>query len=212
LGLFARAALSQRGVLVRHFRLEPLHARETLFRAADGGEYVYIVRSGLVKLVHPAATGKEKIVRLVRRGDTLGMEAVLQLPYRHTAVAVTESNLCQIPVRVVREHQRDNSAFMDDLLKDLQGTLDRADSFLSEFAVGSSMARVARLIRFLSGDAGSGECMLISREDMGELLGITTETASRAVAELRRKGVINSFTERETCRCDFAALERIAES
>jgi DNA-binding MarR family transcriptional regulator len=50
---------------------------------------------------------------------------------------------------------------------------------------------------------------LLTREDMGAVLGITTETASRTIAEFRRKGLIE-LLEEHRFRCDTAALTRIA--
>lgn len=45
-GLFSRAVVTARRQLVKHFHLEPLQARETLFRANELGEYAYMVRRG----------------------------------------------------------------------------------------------------------------------------------------------------------------------
>jgi CRP-like cAMP-binding protein len=49
---------------------------------------------------------------------------------------------------------------------------------------------------------------MFSRKDMGAMLGITTESASRVVAELKRAGVLSERTG--SFHCDRAALERIA--
>jgi CRP-like cAMP-binding protein len=209
LGLFAHAALDARPQLVKYFHLDPLRAKETLYSANEPGEHTYIVRRGLVKLVQYSAGGAERIVRLVRRSECFGMEAVLGQPYRHTAVAISDCDLCQIPASKIREHQRDNPNFAMDLMRSMQDALDKADAFLLELSTGVAQARVARLMLFLSGGA-SGECPLITREEMGALLGLTTETASRAVAELRRQEVIQVIGAGDYCRCDVTRLRQIA--
>jgi CRP-like cAMP-binding protein len=209
LGLFAQAALSARPELVKHFQLDPLRAKETLYRTNEPGEHTYMVRRGLVKLVQYSAGGAERIVRLVRRSEAFGMEAVLGQPYKHTAIAISDCDLCQIPASRIRDHQRENPNFAMDLMRSMQDALDKADTFLLELSTGIAQARVARLLLFLSVGA-SGECPLISREEMGALLGLTTETASRAVAELRRKDIIQVVGAGDQFRCDVSKLQQIA--
>lgn len=209
LGLFAQAALSARPQLVKHFHLDPLQPKETLYRASEPGEYTYMVRRGLVKLVQYSAGGAERIVRLVRRSESFGMETVLGQAYKHTAIAILDCDLCQIPASTIREHQRDNPNFAMDLMRSMQDALDKADAFLLQLSTGVAQARVARLMLYLSGGA-AGECPLITREEMGALLGLTTETASRAVAELRRQDIIQVIGAGDHCRCDVTKLRQIA--
>jgi len=51
---------------------------------------------------------------------------------------------------------------------------------------------------------------MISREDMGAMLGITTETASRTVAGFKRNGLIVQRGQKEFA-CDVGALKDILE-
>lgn len=62
---------------------------------------------------------------------------------------------------------------------------------------------------FLTGGKDE-ECTLITREEMGALLGITTEAASRAVADLRRQNIVK-LVGGDHFRCDIAALRRAGE-
>ena len=71
--------------------------------------------------------------------------------------------------------------------------------------------RVALLLLFLVEKNDNRECPLIGREEMGALLGLTTETVSRIVAQFRREGAL-SVTGRDRCRCNFEALSQYAET
>ena len=53
--------------------------------------------------------------------------------------------------------------------------------------------RRARLLLRLVRDRESSECELFSREDMGAMLGITTETTSRTTQEIIRANVVTRF-------------------
>ena len=53
-------------------------------------------------------------------------------------------------------------------------------------------------------------CSLFSREDLGAVLGLTTETASRAMAGLKREGLIQELSPNRFS-CDVPKLRRIVE-
>ena len=64
---------------------------------------------------------------------------------------------------------------------------------------------------FLTTKRERNECLLIPREDMAMLLGCTTETASRVVAEFKRKGLVHMVDDQgSVCSCDVERLDEIA--
>jgi len=52
----------------------------------------------------------------------------------------------------------------------------------------------------------------MSRGDIGDFLGLTTETVSRAITNLKRSGVITAGRDRKISIADMAALAALAES
>ena len=74
---------------------------------------------------------------------------------------------------------------------------------------GAYGARMARLLLRLSQKRGDKPCQLFAREDIGAMLGITTETASRIIAEFRRSGAIQDAGG-DAVRCDVRTLESLA--
>ncbi|HHL45885.1 MAG TPA: helix-turn-helix domain-containing protein, partial [Gammaproteobacteria bacterium] len=59
-------------------------------------------------------------------------------------------------------------------------------------------------------DRESSQCELFSREDMGAMLGLTTETASRTIADFKRRGLL-AQTASNQYFCDIPNLEVLAE-
>lgn len=90
-----------------------------------------------------------------------------------------------------------------------QRSVQQADAWLTSLSTGGAKARVARLLLLLMDEGAATECELLGREDMGAMLGVTTETASRIVAEFRREGILTE-TGPNRYTCDIAALGRIA--
>jgi len=192
---------------IDQFDLKPGTA---LYKAGDVGEYMYTVRSGAIKLVQYLPDGSQRIVRIARTTDVLGLEALLDEGYHHDAVALQRSEVCRFPTRVVRNFSRDNPTLHRELMSRWQRALTEADAWLTELSTGSARQRVARLLLRLVSDPESSECELFSREDMGAMLGITTETASRTIASFKRESLLvesrpNGFL------LDIPNLRRIAE-
>jgi CRP-like cAMP-binding protein len=192
---------------IDQFRLQP---GDLLYRAAQQAEHLYTIRHGLVKLVQFLPDGSQRIVRLMRGSDVIGLEALLDAPYEHDAVVMQPTEVCCLPVGVVRSLSQQNPRLHQELLSRWQRALKDADAWITHLSTGSAKQRVARLLLRLANDAASSECELFGREDMGAMLGITTETASRTIAEFKRQSLLvesgpNRFL------LDIPNLSRIAE-
>jgi len=180
-----------------------------IYHVGDEPTAVYTIRSGLVKLVQYLPGGSQRIVRLLRRGDTAGLEVVLRQPYTHTAIAVHPVLTCRIPQAVIQRLSDETPRLHQQLMQRWQKAVERADTFLLELSTGSARSRVARLFLTLVGGGPNDECDFFAREDVGAMLGITTETASRIVAEFKRQGLIAELHPNHF-RCNVTGLENLA--
>lgn len=169
---------------------------------------LFTVRSGLVKLQIDLPNGSHRIVRVLRPGDILGLEALTGDTYRHSAVVLQEADLCRIPRAVVTRLDKTSPQVHQALLERWQRSVDQADHFIVALSTGPAEARMARLLIMLGCTAAQPET-IPSREDMGALLGITTETASRIIAEFKRRGLIHSDRGGEVV-CDSSGLNKLA--
>ncbi|MCU7803989.1 MAG: Crp/Fnr family transcriptional regulator [Candidatus Thiodiazotropha sp. (ex Lucinoma annulata)] len=182
----------------------------TLYHTGDKGERMYTVRSGILKLVQYLPDGSQRIVRLIRSTDITGLESILGETYQHDAVVLQETEVCALPVRVVENLSKENPALHRELLNRWQRALNEADAWLTELSTGSAKQRVARLLLRLVKDTQESQCSLFAREDMGAMLGITTETASRTIAEFKRQSLLVETTPNQFL-LDIPNLQRIAE-
>jgi CRP-like cAMP-binding protein len=210
IGLFSGEFRVQRSYLVEGFRIVQVPFQGTLYRFGDAADYVFLLRYGLMKLVRYSAAGEERIVRLARAGDTIGLEALTGDSYRHAAKAISVSALCRVPKKVILEEKQAEPQFIDRVMVEMQREIEQADLFLTELSTGSAEARVARLLLYLSEREDERACTLPMREEIGALLGVTMETASRIVADLRRRGLVQPTEDVRRIVLDAAALRRIA--
>jgi len=201
----------ERAALLPFFRLRRFEPRDTVYSEGEAGASVGMVRRGLVKLVRCSASGDERIVRLAMAGDTIGLELMVGRAFEHTAIAVSAAELCMMPLEVVEQRAARSPAFVRKLFAEWHASVEEAERFLTELSTGTAHQRVARLLLFLHDRAHGGECPAIGREDMGALLGLTAETASRVVAEFKRAGQVREDVHGRW-HCDHEALGRVAES
>lgn len=190
--------------------IDNLHAAQhaVLYEKDTVAPSVYTVRSGLIKLKIDLPNGGQRIVRLLRQGDVTGMETLLGERYHHTAIALQDSDVCRIPREVLMRLDQTSPSVHQALLQRWQRTVDQADHFIVALSTGPAEGRMARLLITL-GCVGDHPETLPSREDMGALLGITTETASRIVAEFKRRGLVHTNHGNEVV-CDQRGLTLLA--
>jgi len=164
-------------------------AGSTIYSAGSHGKHMITVRSGLVKLVQYLADGSQRIVRLVRATDLMGMESLLDKTYEHDAIALQDTEICLLPVKLIHELSEENPDIRHELMNRWYRALSEADSWLTELSSGTARQRVARLLLKINPNDPLN-CELFSRQDVGAILGITMETASRTTAEFKRQGAI----------------------
>ena len=180
---------------------------DTVYRSGERGHDLFCLRSGLLKLERFLPDGSKRIVRLVRPNDIFGLEVLLKPSYRHDAVILQDAMLCRLNSALVHDLAEKNPQLHHDIMDRWQAALDEADDWLTELVSGHARQRVARLLIRLADQ--NAQCSLLSREDMGALLSVTTETASRAVAEFKRAGLIEEIGHNRY-RCDLDGLDAIS--
>lgn len=191
---------------VEHFSLP---AKSVLFREGDAGRYVYTLRSGLMKLVQRAPNGSSRIVGLLHKGDTVGLGALGGAAYSYGAEALQPSEVCRIPVDMLRSVRASNPQLTEQIFLRQQKSLDSANEIITLLSTGSAQGRVARcLLNTLSTD-GSTTCPAMGREDMAALISVTVETVSRIVADFKRQGLLREQHGQFTL--DRAGLVKLAE-
>jgi CRP-like cAMP-binding protein len=149
------------------------------------------------------------VVRLLKPGDIAGLELLVDSSYHHSAMTTHKSDVCRIPVRTILELETRYPVLYKNLMLRWQASLDEADRFITLFSTGTSQVRMARLLFEMQKAENLAWGSHLNREDMGDILGISTETASRIIAEFKRRGLI-SETRNELAFNDPDALESIS--
>ncbi len=187
-----------------------LQPGSVLYKIGDSGHHLFTVRSGLIKLVQYLPDGSQRIVRLACGADVLGLEMLSGDQYEHEAVVLRTTELCRYPGEAVNRLSLQNPKMHRDLMSTWQKTLNDADTWITRFSTGSSRKRMANLLLLLSETEDPSDCYLLSREDIGSILSITIETASRTISDFKRAGLIHEISHNHFS-LDIPELESIVE-
>jgi len=191
-----------------------IHASSSvIFETGSHKKFIYSIRRGMVKLVHSAEDGTHRIVRLLGPGAAIGLELLDGADsYNHTAVAINQVDLCRIPVVTVEQLQSEHPELYEHVVQQLQDQLDLADQWIVTLGAGTAKQRVAQLLLVLDKFFAdhNDEFILLSREDMAAMLGITIETVSRMIAEFKRQKILYK-TDGKPYICNTVELLKIAQ-
>lgn len=167
-----------------------LKAGEVLYAEGASALGVFTLREGLIKLVRLTHDGRQRIVRVPRPFDVVGLEALSTGRYDGTAVALTDIALCRLPLSVIHQLGTHSPHLHRRLTDKWHDALKQADDWLADLNFGSARQRVAHFILAMRDTADPALCTMFSRDDMGAMLDLKLETVSREVAAFTREGVI----------------------
>ena len=184
-----------------------------LYHPGSETVHAWVLRTGAVKLLATASDGSQRIVRVLKAGDVAGLEGLLAGRYAHTAVLVGQVHACRVPLAAVRQLCFEHPGFQWRLMQRMQATLRETEQWLVDLAspAASARTRMARLLLRLR-DGDSHRVYNFSREELGLMLGVTVETASRIVAAFQRERLL---VRRESAGrfydADIVRLEELAQ-
>jgi CRP-like cAMP-binding protein len=176
-----------------------LEPGQPLYSAEGEGLALFTVRSGVLRLERSSQAGERRILRLAGRTDLVGLEALLGQTYAADAVACTDVEACRIPRVLIDELLPGHLDVALDLMKRWQRALDDSEEWLTELTRGTARRRMLRLLLKLS-EYGEPDGMvwLPTRQEMGAMLALTFETASRVVSMLRKEQILTPVDARRT--------------
>ncbi len=158
----------------------------SLYLTDDSAEFIYFIRQGFLKLERRIADGTTRIVCILGKGHISGLESLVTGVYEQSATSLSPTIVCQIPKALVLELM---PQLHGPILKKWHDVTLKIQECLREFSTGSAKQKVARLFLLLDIDK-DGRCQLFGRENVGALLGISEETASRIIADMKRNRIV----------------------
>ena len=186
----------------------------SLYRAGDDFEAVYAVRSGAFKTTGISSNGVEKITGFHLPGEVMGLDAINNERHNYAAVALEDSEVCVIPYAELTELALHIPELQQELFRLLSRDISRDHGLMLLLGSMTAEQRLAAFLLSLSrrykrlGYAAERFLLRMTREDIGNYLGLTLETVSRLMSRFQRDGLV-AVQQREVTFKDGDALRDI---
>lgn len=177
----------------RHRRLGP---NEALVHAGAPLRCLFIVVSGSLKSVAMDADGNEQVIGFHLAGELIGLEAMFHGCHRNSALALADSEVCEITVERFEAAARAAPGAQHALLRLAGRSIDLDQDHLAMLGHKQALERISLFLDQLSRRhrrLGLPHLRLhldMSRQDIASYLGLVIETVSRSFGVLQEEGVI----------------------
>lgn len=183
-------------MLLRDTREVHLHPGDGLFSHGAPADYFYFVRSGLIKLFRLSREGDEKIIEILRSGETFA-EAVAfmgnQARYPVSAEALSDTSLVAFSQKTFLGLLRNSPEACFGMLASMSRRLHMLVNQIDSLTLQNATYRLVTYLleQIPTGVQASPDIQLATPKSViASRLAIQPETLSRILARLRQSGLI----------------------
>lgn len=192
-----------------------IEANQTLFGEGDAADTLYNVTSGTVKLYKLLPDGRRQITGFLVAGDFLGL--AVNDHYAYSAETVTTCSLCRFPRRKVEALLDEFPKMQRRLFSMASNELAAAQDQMLLLGRKTAKEKICSFLLMLSqrasrrGHKENPVYVPMSRADIADYLGLTTETVSRTFTQLKTAGVIALLEGNKVQIADMDGIYDMAE-
>jgi CRP/FNR family transcriptional regulator, anaerobic regulatory protein len=160
-------------------------------------DMLYIVNSGFLKTVMIDEYGNEQVLGFPMKGDMFGIDGIHGKQYTTETVALSNCDVVLVPFKIFSTLGRTHAELESSIYGVMSRELVREQAMVSTLGSLSAEARVARFLVFLShrfaemGYSGTQFNLRMTRQEIGNYLGLTLETVSRTLSAFNAIGLIS---------------------
>jgi len=187
---------------------------EHLFRAGDTLHSLFAIHSGFFKTYLLYADGRQQVTGFQMCGEIVGMDAISQDEHTCYAIALEDSEVCEIPFARLEKLAREMPALQRHFHRLMSREIVRDQGVILLLGAMRAEERVAALLlnlsqRYLARGYSAAEFRLrMTRKEIGSYLGLKIETVSRIFTKLQADGLISVRNKTVTLK-NIAALRRL---
>jgi len=174
-----------------------LQPGEYLYRAGDGFRYLFAIKSGSLKTSGLTTDGREQVTGFHLSGELVGLDAIGTGGHNCDAVALEPTSVCQLPYERLQALAREIPRLQHELACIMSREIQSEARALLMIGRMTAEQRVACFLENLrqrfDRRVGNGPTfdLPMSREDIGNYLGLTLETVSRRISDFQHRGIIH---------------------
>ncbi len=187
---------------------------QPLFLHGTSLDALFSLRTGSIKSQIVEASGHHQITGFYLPGEIVGLDGMFDGMHSSTSIAMEDSEVCVVKLDDIDEVSRYVPTLQHQVRHLMSKEIARSHQVLLALGSMRSEQRLAAFLINLSqrlaalGYSPTEFIMRMSREEIGNYLGLTLETVSRLFSRFARDGVIR-VNQREIKILDMAALNEL---
>jgi CRP/FNR family transcriptional regulator len=200
-------------IVVRH---NPYQPGQHLFRPGDSSHALFAVRSGALKSYCITEDGEEQVLGFTLPGELTGMDGLSGGSYASAAVVLETSSICELPFSRLEGLCHELPGLNRQMLKVVGREITADQHMLMLLGKRTAEERLASFLLSLStryhmrGLSQTEFNLPMSRQDIGNYLGMAIETVSRLFAHFQDRGLLE-VSRRQVKILDLARIREMVE-
>ncbi len=200
-----------------HFHEYKFDRNQYLFQEGDAASLLYVIKSGRVRLLKAAASGKEMVFEVMVPGQICGGDTLFNDLHRNGAQAVDSTVTYGLSRGDYDELLSKYPKIAMGIIKFLGGKLMDAHDVIISLVSSKVENRIASVIVRLAENHGTHTDkgiminIRLTRSEIADIVGATVETTIRSISRFQKKGLISTVAGRLLVK-DIAAFREMMQS
>lgn len=179
-------------------RSKPIQKGDYIFRSGDPFRSLYAVRSGTVKIYTIADDGNKQVMGFYFPGEIIGFDGIEKDIHQCSAVALETCTYCGINFHNLEEISSSIPGLQHQIFRLMSKEVTTENKLLLTLCNKNAEEKIATFLISLShrfeqrGYSANEFKLVMSRQDIGNYLGLTIETVSRVFSKFQREQIIDT--------------------
>ena len=197
-------------------RQQPFQPGQHIFRAGDTGHALFAVRSGALKSYCTTEDGDEQVIGFTLPGEVVGLDGMSDGNYASSSVVLETASVCELPYNSLEDMCHTLSGLNRQMMRIVSKEVVADQAMLLLLGKRTAEERLANFLlalssRYHSRGLSANEFNLpMSRQDIGNYLGLAIETVSRLFANFQKNQLL-TVNRRQIILTDMRRLRAMVE-
>ncbi|MDM7860828.1 fumarate/nitrate reduction transcriptional regulator Fnr [Alteromonas sp. ASW11-36] len=177
-------------------RKKPLHKHDKLIKAGDKFHSLFAVRSGSFKSFISDEDGEEQVIGFHFPGDIIGFDALREQQHQSYCQALETAMVCELPYDTLDEMSARFPKLRKQIMSFMSAEIKQDHDLMMLLNKRTAEERLMYFIAHLSkrfeerGFSPKQFNLTMTRNEIGNYLGLTVETISRLLTRFQNNGII----------------------
>ena len=177
-------------------RKRPLHKHDKLVNAGDKFTSLFAVRSGSFKSYISDKDGVEQVIGFHFPGDIIGFDALRDDVHQSYSQALETAMVCELPYETLEQVSNDYPKLRQQIMRFMSAEIKNDHDLMMLLSKRSAEERLLHFLNHLSerfderGYSSKQFNLSMTRNEIGNYLGLTVETISRLLNRFDKQGIL----------------------